>query len=114
MENVVALSGHNLLISLEIVAANRTAIHFLLVFVGLVAHLFQPLLHFCLDQAIWTALSAELEDLITHTLSISAVGALVALPDHDDNEKDCDEGGTCVYYPLRNAFIISFRHDLVL
>ena len=39
VENVIALSGHNLLICFEIVSANRTAIHFLLIFIRLVANL---------------------------------------------------------------------------
>ena len=39
VENVIALSGHNLLIWFEIVSAYRTAIHFLLIFIRLVPNL---------------------------------------------------------------------------
>ena len=106
VENVIALSGHNLLICLEIITANRTTIHFLLIFIRLVPNLLQSLLKFCLDQAIRTALSAELEDLLTYTLSISFGRALIALPDNDNNEKDYDETGTSVYYELRNTLIL--------
>ena len=114
MENVIALSGDNLLISLEIVTANRTTIHFLLILIGFVTHLLQSLLNFCLDQAIGTALSAELEDLLAHALCISFVRALIALPDHDANEKDNDEGSTSIYYPLRKAAIPLSLLDLVI
>ena len=105
VKNVIALSGHNLLIRLEIITANRATIHFLLIFIRLVSNLLQSLLKFCLDQAIRTALSAELEDLLTYTLSISFVRALIALPDNDNNEKNYDETGTSVYYEFRNTFI---------
>ena len=49
MENVIALSGYNLLISLEIITANRATIYFLLILIRLVANLLQSLLNFCLD-----------------------------------------------------------------
>ena len=39
VENVIALSGHNLLIWFEIVSANRAAIHFLLIFIRFVPNL---------------------------------------------------------------------------